>query len=760
MAIKTLKVRAAKHVYSWLHDSHQARFNVLYGGASSAKSWSMALYLLTEKFWKLPGVGLLVCRKTKPAVRTSCWRLVEHWLSEMGLWSSCKVNHTNLTITAPNGSFIQFAGLDDVEKLKCFSANTEVLTDQGFKLVSEVNKGDLLASMDPDTREASFRPVTNTWAYDYDGPMIQPQSETGRRRPWVDFCVTPGHKMLVRTYHRKRLRFIEAQDLPGSYWVPRGSTWGGRLCETYAVPDSGSAHTTQTRTFPIVPFLKFLGWHISDGSFGCNKRYQLAISQIKKEGRAQIREDLKDFPYPVWEGKTAFTLAGKDLYEWLHQYGHYSHERRIPPDILELHPSLLRHLFDAMMAGDGTVTKTGRCVYCTNSRGLADDMTIVALKLGYVPTTKEWYPKYAGNYANGRPYWSLSMVKHVDTCVRGTETINYQGKVYGFSVPPHHTVLIRHQGKLMWCGQSVEGINYVWAEEATEIHERDLWQLHIRCRANNPYENNAVYLTFNPVDPIRNDWLKAMTQMAPDGTYLKRPLRVRMVTYLDNPFLSEEERATIEGLADSDDEYDKIYRQGKWATPSGVIYDNWDIVEEIPHVDDYGYGLDFGYTNPTALIWCGIRDETDLYLREVLYETHLHNQELIERLAQLGVGRDDVIVADSSEPAYIDEIADAGYNIHPCVKTGGQGDKSFVRTGINRVKRMRMHVHSESTNVTDELGSYKWRHTKNNDPLDEPVKFRDHAVDAIRYYVGSRPEPSETVVVQIPEWLRAQLAGG
>jgi len=422
MGIETLRVRAAGKPYRWLHDSHQGRFNILYGGASSAKSWSLGLYLVSEKFWKLPGVGLLICRKTKPAVRTSCWRLVEHWLSEMGLWSQCQVNRTNLTITSPSKSFIQFVGLDDTEKLK-----------------------------------------------------------------------------------------------------------------------------------------------------------------------------------------------------------------------------------------------------------------------------------------------------------------------------------------------SVEGINYVWVEEATEIHERDLWQLHIRCRAHNPHEQNTVFLTFNPVDPIRNEWLKKLTQMAPKGTYLKRPARVLMVTYRDNPFLAAEERATIEGLADSDDEYDKIYRQGKWATPSGVIYDNWDLVEDIPPVDDYGYGLDFGYVNPSSLIWCGIKDETDLYLREMLYETHLHNQDLIDRMGQLGVGKEDVIIADSAEPAYIDEIAEAGFNVHPCIKSGGQGDKSFVRTGINRIKRYRIHIHQDSTNLQAEIGSYKWRHTKDDDLLDEPVKFRDHALDAVRYYVGSRPESSETTIIQVPDWLQAEL---
>lgn len=157
------------------------------------------------------------------------------------------------------------------------------------------------------------------------------------------------------------------------------------------------------------------------------------------------------------------------------------------------------------------------------------------------------------------------------------------------------------------------------------------------------------------------------------------------------------------------------------------------------------------------LIWCGIKDETDLYLREVLYESHLHNQDLIDRLGSEGVSREEVIIADSAEPAYINEIALAGYDIHPCIKAEGQKDRSFVRTGINRVKRYRIHIHAESTHLLEEIGSYKWRTRKDEEPLDEPVKFRDHALDAVRYYVGSRPEPIATEVMQIPAWVRAQL---
>jgi phage terminase large subunit len=86
--------------------------------------------------------------------------------------------------------------------------------------------------------------------------------------------------------------------------------------------------------------------------------------------------------------------------------------------------------------------------------------------------------------------------------------------------------------------------------------------------------------------------------------------------------------------------------------------------------------------------------------------------------------------ADASEPARIQEIEEAGYNIFPAEK--GQGS---VGAGISYCQALKTHVHPESTNIISEKQSYKWREDRNGVPLDEPVKFKDHAQDAERYAI-------------------------
>lgn len=294
--------------------------------------------------------------------------------------------------------------------------------------------------------------------------------------------------------------------------------------------------------------------------------------------------------------------------------------------------------------------------------------------------------------------------------------------------------------------KSIEGINYVWMEEATEFNYHDFLQLHIRCRAHNFHQRNQIFLTFNPVDPLSNKWLKDLTDQRPACTFLNAPCQILHCTHTDNLFLSEDEHVAIEALADADEEYNKIYRLGEWAIPTQIIFTNWNVVDEVPLVDDYAYGLDFGYIHPTVLVWVGI-NEHDVYLREIIYQTHTTNAELIDLMKEEKVGREDTIMADSAEPAYIQEIADAGFNVHPVVKAGGQGDKSFVRTGIDRMKRLKLHITADSPNLKSEFETYKWKVRKDGEVLSEPVKFHDDGVDACRYVIGSLPEDAEVIVV-------------
>lgn len=271
--------------------------------------------------------------------------------------------------------------------------------------------------------------------------------------------------------------------------------------------------------------------------------------------------------------------------------------------------------------------------------------------------------------------------------------------------------------------KSFEKINIIWAEEATELTRDDYLQLNIRCRGENKNGINQLFFSFNPVDD--QGFLKSITDNPPDNT------AVNHSTYLDNPFLEPDYIKELEGLKKIDVTYWKIYGQGIWASPENIIYKNWDLVDEFPEsCDETGYGLDFGFNNPTALPKIGERDK-EIYIDELIYESKLTNTDLIEKMKPLIPNKDKEVIADCAEPQRIEEIANAGFNIYPCSK-----GKGSVKIGIDRVKRLKLHITKRSANIIKEIQGYKWKEDRNGNVLDEPVPFRDHAMDAIRYYLG------------------------
>ena len=266
--------------------------------------------------------------------------------------------------------------------------------------------------------------------------------------------------------------------------------------------------------------------------------------------------------------------------------------------------------------------------------------------------------------------------------------------------------------------KSYEG-NYLWIEEATEITYTDFTQLNLRLRRKNLEHINQMYLTFNPIS--RFHWLN--TQLI-EST--REDIAIHHSTYKDNPFLSKDYIAELEGL--TDENFYKIYTLGEFGELKNIIYSNY-VVEDLTNVDydTVIYGVDFGYNNPNALIEVGIKDD-EYYLSERLYETHMTNQDLIIKLRTL-IRQDRTIYADTAEPARIDEIRRAGFDIHPA-------DKS-VKDGIDLIKSKKIHVDRNSANLISELRGYKYKEDKNGNVLEDPVKFRDHLIDAMRYAMYS-----------------------
>lgn len=263
--------------------------------------------------------------------------------------------------------------------------------------------------------------------------------------------------------------------------------------------------------------------------------------------------------------------------------------------------------------------------------------------------------------------------------------------------------------------------NYIWMEEANEFTYNDYLVLLTRLSAPAAEgAKNKIFLTLNPTDA--NCWI-AKNLLA------REDVAVINSNYKDNKFLSGEYIDTLLSLKNHDSNAYNIFALGQWGSNEKTVYPNWQPADAPPDgCDEIIWGLDFGFNNPSALVKVYIKDR-GCCAQEILYKTGLTNAELIENLKNIiaPTERAQPIYADAAEPDRIAEILAAGFNIHPALKA--------VNAGIMAVKASGLSITKCSANLIKEIQNYCWKTDNNGNTLEEPVKFNDHALDALRYAI-------------------------
>jgi len=259
----------------------------------------------------------------------------------------------------------------------------------------------------------------------------------------------------------------------------------------------------------------------------------------------------------------------------------------------------------------------------------------------------------------------------------------------------------------------------VYINEANNIDFESYYQLAIRT-------SEAIYIDFNPTHEF---W--AHTEVLPeaDAEFL-------ILTYNDNEALPDTIKRDIELNRTKAEtsaywaNWWKVYGLGQVGTLQGAIYEDFEVVEgiDVSRAKFVALGLDWGFSNdPTALVAI-YRQGDCLLIQELLYSTGLTNQDIADKLRSLGITRAWEIVADSAEPKSIEEIYRLGFNIKPAEK----GPDS-VRNGIDILKRFKLQVTKDSTNLIKELRSYTWATDKEGKNTGVPIDSFNHACDAMRY---------------------------
>ena len=250
----------------------------------------------------------------------------------------------------------------------------------------------------------------------------------------------------------------------------------------------------------------------------------------------------------------------------------------------------------------------------------------------------------------------------------------------------------------------------LWLDEASEIDESSYFQLSIRT-------SGKIILSYNPtVSPYH--WLRQMKDCDRFVT-----------TYKDNPFLPAEMIKSIEDLQVKNPKLWKIYGKGEFAPNERAIY-QFDVVEDY-EAEFVGFGLDWGWNDKMAMV-AVYRNGDKLYVEEIIYESKMTMTDLVNRLKNLGVEREE-IWCDSSEPRSIEELYRAGFN----AKSVKKGPDS-IKFGIGVLQNFHIHIKKDSQNLINEMYGYQYAQDKYGYTTDIPEEGLDHLLDAMRYVAMMR----------------------
>jgi predicted Ser/Thr protein kinase len=309
---------------------------------------------------------------------------------------------------------------DGVVVAHCFSDDTEILTQNGWKTHDEIAIGDPLATMNRETGAMEYQPALQKFEQDYSGPMYHFLSSA------ADHLVTPNHKMIYHTQYTSDWRDVTAEDF--------GET--GKIMPVAALSTMEDMDISDEE-------IRLMVWVIADGSLqGKNVRFHL-----KKQRKIDRLTSLLDSMNMEWRKKETDTGTtniyfkadgrGRSIPDWYHQ--------------LSARQALVLLTEYAHTDGHRKNGEDGHWQLSTNKKDDADKLQHLAFIAG---CKAAMCSHQKGRYT---PQHFLSVRVGV-TESRGDYVRNateYHGKVFCFETE-NHTLVARRNGKVLVTGNSNE----------------------------------------------------------------------------------------------------------------------------------------------------------------------------------------------------------------------------------------------------------------------------------------------------------------
>lgn len=365
-------------------------------------------------------------------------------------------------------------GLEDESALSwglnraCYSEDTLVLTENGWRYHHEVEHNERIMIYDPVLDEIRLERPLSFSEYPYVGDMIHFKNSL------ADLLVTPEHSIIFKTsgrdFERKPWHVRAAQELlKKRVLLPAKAEWTYREeIDEVEIPiferKNGfrSPSTLQAVKIPMDRWLELTGYYLSEGGMDSKNHYAFTLTQSHKNADgnvikirsllAKLSPAFHVYEYEDKEKIVRWNVSGQQHCNFIvSEFGEDHLNKRIPAKYKNLSRRQLRILFDALFLGDGVYINGRPRVYCTTSKQLAYDVSELATKLGYSANIR----RIVDARQNRSPRFGVNLQRSTyrDVGRNQSELVKYEGMVYCFSTSTGFYVTMRN-GKISYQGNT------------------------------------------------------------------------------------------------------------------------------------------------------------------------------------------------------------------------------------------------------------------------------------------------------------------
>lgn len=224
-------------------------------------------------------------------------------------------------------------------------------------------------------------------------------------------------------------------------------------------------------------------------------------------------------------------------------------------------------------------------------------------------------------------------------------------------------------------------------------------------------------------------------------------------TTYDNPYIDKEELDQEREHTDPDT-FAQEYL-GEFKKVKGLVYPTFSrdihvVTSDAVPTDGTKYaGIDFGFTNPTAMLFAIVDYDNNWYIYDEVYETGMTTERGVNAYKHKTASQSfSGTVGDSAAAQEIANWNAQGVTVKPIEKK-----PDSIQAGIQLIQdrlvvqpnnKPRLFVSEVCKNLIWEFETYRYDDKKDDkNAPEQPIKESDHAMDALRYLMleYAKPEP-------------------